>query len=681
LLTPAQDATAQLIRLKRRFERERSARLEAEVIAERGLRELYEKTEQLELLGAIAVAANESTSIDDALRFALTAICQSIGWSLGHAYIATHTGSIARLAPTTLWHDPNNERTQIFHRATEATEFPLDVGLPGRVLASAEPAWIVDIASDGNFPRMQAALAAGIRSAFAFPVLAGSEVVAVLEFFTDRPTPRNDFLLHLMGQIGTQLGRVVERTRAENQLIHDASHDPLTKLPNRTLFLDRLTRAIARYRRHPDALFAVLFVDLDRFKLVNDSLGHHAGDDLIIQMSGRLAASLRSNDTVSRASDTRSDTGSEVRRNTRSEVSMDDELATLARLGGDEFTILLDDLSDLSDAVRVADRILQTLTLPFSIDGHEVYVSASIGIAWSATGYTAADEVLHDADLAMYRAKTLGKARYEIYDQNMFAMAINRLDVETNLRRALQRNEFELHYQPILALSSNTLVGFEALVRWRKSPTELVYPDEFIGVAEDTGLILFIDTWVLREACRTMHQWHQEFPRPEPLSISVNLSARQFARPDLVQQIRQILAETEIDPRSVRLEITESVSMADSERTVTVLSELKQLGVRFSIDDFGTGFSSLSYLHRFPLDLLKIDRSFVSRMALDKDSLAIIQTILSLARNLGMEVVAEGTETEAHVAQLASLDCEYGQGYFFSRPLQPEAARTLLQTP
>jgi len=666
VLAPGADA-AELNRLKRRFERERSARLEAEVIAERGLRELYEKKEQLELLGAIAVAANESTSIDDVLRLALATICKSIGWSLGHAYVTTRTDTVTRLTPTTLWHDPNGDHTQAFHRATETTEFNMHVGLPGRVLASGEPAWIVDIAVDGNFPRMQAALAGGIKSGFAFPVLTGTEVVAVLEFFIDRVTPRNDFLLHLMGQIGAQLGRVVERRRAEDQLIHDASHDPLTKLPNRTLFLDRLTRAIARARRHPNALFAVLFVDLDRFKLINDSLGHHAGDALIIQMAARLAASLRTVDSISRARSPESSPGV-------------DELATLARLGGDEFTILLDDLRDLSDAVRVAERIQQTLAAPFAIDGHEVYVSASIGIAWSATGYNTAGEVLHHADLAMYRAKTLGKARYEIYDQNMFAMAINRLDVETNLRRALQRDEFELHYQPIMALNANRLVGFEALVRWRKSPTELVYPDEFISIAEDTGLILFIDTWVLREACRTMHQWHQEFPTPSPLTISVNLSARQFARPDLVQQIRQILAETGIDPRAVRLEITESVSMADSGRTVTVLSELKKLGVRFSIDDFGTGFSSLSYLHRFPLDLLKIDRSFVSRMALDNDSLSIIQTILSLARNLGMEVVAEGTETADHVAQLTALHCEYGQGYFFSRPLQLQSARALLES-
>jgi predicted signal transduction protein with EAL and GGDEF domain len=666
VLTVAPDPTVELSKLQRRFERERNARLQAEIIAERGLRELYEKKEQLQLLGTIAVAANESSSIDEVLYYALGTICRSIGWTLGHAYLATRSGTATRLTSTKLWHDPDSDRTQAFRRATETTEFLSNVGLPGRVFASAEPAWIVDIAADGDFRRAQVAIAGGLKSAFAFPVLAGAEVVAVLEFFTDRVIPRDDFLLHLMGQIGAQLGRVVERRRAEDQLIHDASHDPLTSLPNRTLFLDRLTRAIARNRRDPEALFAVLFVDLDRFKLVNDSLGHQAGDDLIMQVSTRLAASLRSGDMIARAHPPQ-EPGS-------------DGLATLARLGGDEFTILLDDLTDLSDAVRDADRIPHTLAQPFLIDGHEIYVSASIGITWSATGYSTADAVLHDADLAMYRAKTLGKARYAIYDQNMFALAINRLDVETNLRRALQRNEFELHYQPIMALSSNTLVGFEALVRWRKSPTELVYPDEFISVAEDTGLILYIDTWVLREACRTMHQWHQEFPSPEPLSISINLSARQFARPDLVQQIRQILAETQIDPHTVRLEITESVSMADSERTVCVLSELRQLGVRFSIDDFGTGFSSLSYLHRFPLDLLKIDRSFVSRMALDKDSLSIIQTILSLARNLGMEVVAEGTETEAHVAQLTSLDCEYGQGYFFSRPLQSDAARTLLKS-
>jgi diguanylate cyclase (GGDEF)-like protein len=661
VLAAPQDHVAELLKYKRRFERERSSRLEAERIAERGLRELHDKKQQLELIGSIAVAANSSASIEEVLHFALRAICTSIGWFVGHAYLTARQGGSPVLVSTTIWHDPDSERNHAFHAATEAINFAPEIGLPGRVLSSGEPASVVDVAQDDNFPRAKVALQGGIRSACAFPILVGAEVVAVLEFFSDRLAAPDADLLHLMAQIGAQLGRVVERKRAEEQLIYDASHDPLTRLPNRSLFLDRLTRAIDRHRLHPEAMFAVLFVDLDRFKLVNDSLGHHAGDDLIIQMAARLSASLRAEPPLAPCEDAR----------------LND---TIARLGGDEFTLLLEDLRVLSDAIAVAERIQQALALPFFIDGHEIYVTASIGIASSTTRYNHACEVLHDADLAMYRAKTQGKARYEIYDKALYTMAINRLDIESNLRRALKHNEFELHYQPIMALSSSEIVGFEALVRWRKSPTELIYPDQFISIAEDTGLILFLDTWVLREACRTMHRWHQQFPRPQPLSISVNLSARQFGRPDLVQQIQQILTETGIDPRTVRLEITESVSMADSEHTVSVLSQLKELGVRFSIDDFGTGFSSLSYLHRFPLDLLKIDRSFVSRMAQDSDSLSIIQTILSLARNLGMEVVAEGTETAAHVSQLNSLACEYGQGYFFSHPLHSDDAHALLQT-
>ncbi len=294
------------------------------------------------------------------------------------------------------------------------------------------------------------------------------------------------------------------------------------------------------------------------------------------------------------------------------------------------------------------------------------------------TGYTSAAAVLRDADLAMYRAKALGKARYEIFDQTIHKKAVSRLTLETDLRRALHNNDFVLHYQPIVRLSSAEVVGVEALVRWRKSDTELVYPGDFIDVAEDTGLILNLGIWVLREACRTMRQWHLEFPRQRPLTISVNISARQFAQPDLIQQVRQIIHETGIDPHTVRLEITESVTMGDAQRTVNVLSQLRDLGVRFSIDDFGTGYSSLSYLHRFSLDVLKIDRSFILRMDECNEGLQIVQTIISLARNLGIEVVAEGTETAAHVAQLKSLNCDFGQGYYFSRPVVAAGIRGLL---
>lgn len=651
-------------RLRRRCERERGARLAAEAIAETGLRDLYEKQQQLQLLEAIAVAANQSRSVEDALQFTLTEVCQNTGWPLGHAYLVLPVDGTRRLRSAGIWHGAEAEGVHAFFCASETMDFDPGAGLPGRVLATGKPAWIADVAEDDNFPRAQTAKMANIKASFAFPVLAGSDVAAVLEFFAEGAIAPDAILLRLMSQIGTQLGRVVERKRAEDDLIHDASHDPLTSLPNRALFLELLTRAVARSKRHPDAKFAVLFIDLDRFKIVNDSLGHHAGDNLLVQVADRLSASLRQSDVVAR---------------TNAEPGNTCDM--LARLGGDEFTVLLDDLGDLSDAVSVADRLQEALKSPFSIEGQEVYASASIGIASSATGYTSADAVLRDADLAMYRAKASGKARYEIYDRAMHATAVNRLALETNLRRALQNNEFVLHYQPIVLLSSAEVIGFEALVRWQKSESELVYPGEFIDVAEDTGLIVFLGMWVLREACRTMCRWHEEFPRERPLTISVNISARQFAQPDLVQQVRQIIHETGIDPHTVKLEITESATMGDAERTVKVLSNLKDLGVQFSIDDFGTGYSSFSYLHRFPLDTLKIDRSFISRMGQGSESLEIVKTIMHLARNLGMQVVAEGTETEAHVELLKSLGCDFGQGYFFSRPLTGAGIRELLQLP
>lgn len=666
----ALDCAEETERLRRRCERERNARLAAESIAEEGLRDLYEKQQQLQLLEQIAVAANQSTSVEDALRFALTAVCKSTGWPLGHAYVVLPDNGLKRLHSTNVWHGAESEQAQAFVRATEHMDFELGTGLPGRVVSTGAPAWITDVNQDSNFPRAQIAREANVKSSFAFPVLVGNEVVAVLEFFAKKFISPDEVLLRVMSQIGTQLGRVVERKRAEDELIHDASHDPLTKLPNRALFRELLTHAVARSKRNPEAGFAVLFIDLDRFKIVNDSLGHHAGDHLLVQVADRLSASLRRSDLVARPS-----VVSGISFGNPSADSCD----TLARLGGDEFTILLDDLSSLNDAIIVANRIQEVLALPFLLEEQEIYVSASVGIVSSATGYTSADAVLRDADLAMYRAKASGKARYEVYDRTMHMTAVNRLALETSLRQGLKNNEFVLHYQPIVLLSNGEVVGFEALVRWQKSASELVYPGDFIDVAEDTGLIVFLGMWVLREACRTMRRWQEEFPRERPLTISVNISARQFAQPDLVQQIEQILQETGINPYTVKLEITESASMGDAERTVNVLSELKKLGVQFSIDDFGTGYSSFSYLHRFPLDTLKIDRSFITRMEQSSENFEIVQTIMHLARNLKMQVVAEGTESEAHVEHLRSLGCDFGQGYFFSKPLAAEDIRSLLE--
>lgn len=647
-------------RIKRRLERERAARREAETVSERGLRRLYVREQELLLLQDIATAANLSQSVRDVFQYALTRICNFLAWPLGHAYeVASRDGDV-RLRSMTLWHVRDGANTMAFRAATEMRDFALDEGLPGLAYTSGKPKWLTDIADREDFLRAPAARENLLKTACAFPICVGEEVVAVFEFFSERALQRNKSLLALMPQVGIHLGRAIERQRAEERLIHDASHDPLTGLPNRVLFLERLNQSIAHARRKPEAQFAVLFIDLDRFKIVNDSLGHLAGDRLITQVARRLQHALRREDMLARGD------------------SPAPESSTLARLGGDEFTILLTDIHDPSDAVRVANRVKDVLRQPLAVDGQEIYTSASIGIASSTSGYGSADAILRDADLAMYRAKALGKARWELFDREMHQAAMKRLELETDLRRALKHEEFVLHYQPIVSLRTSEVVGFEALVRWQRPDGKLAPPGEFIEIMEDTGLIVFLGMWVLREACRTARALHESFPREQPLSVSVNVSPRQFAQPDLAAQIRAVIAETGVDPRCLRLEITEGAMIGDMDRVAGVLRELQELGVRVSIDDFGTGYSSLSYLHSLPLDLLKIDRSFVGGMARNEESLQIVRTIMSLARNLGMDVVAEGPEDAEQVAQLRSVGCEFGQGYYFSRPVDLDSARAFL---
>ncbi|HET7299787.1 MAG TPA: GGDEF domain-containing protein [Oleiagrimonas sp.] len=651
-----------LNRLQRRLERERAARLEMETVYERSLRELYLREQELRVLQDISTATNLSPSVRDTFHHALRRLCKYMAWSIGHAYfVETHDGA-NHLKSTTLWHVQDAEKAEPFRAATEALDLAPGEGLPGMVCQSGKVIWLPDVGSESFFVRKSPATASGIRSGCAFPVLIGKETAAIIEFYTGRAVASDAALIKLIGQVGTHLGRAIERQRAENRLIHDASHDPLTALPNRALFLDRLRQVIAHGKRNPQALFAVLFIDLDRFKIVNDSLGHFAGDNLLTQVGNRLQNALRNDDAVAANHDT-ADAG------------------TLARLGGDEFTVLLNDIKDPSDAVRVANRLGEALRLPFVVDEQEIYTSASIGIASSTSGYETAEAILRDADIAMYRAKTLGKSRCELFDQDMYAAALKRLALETDLRRAIQNEEFVLHYQPIVSLRTQAVVGFEALVRWRKPDGELVYPDEFIKVTEETGIILALGHWVLREACHTAHALQTQFPRENALTMSVNISPRQFAQPDLVQQIRSILHETGLDPHCLRLEITESVTIDDPARVASVLTELKELGVRMSIDDFGTGYSSLSYLHSLPLDALKIDQSFVARMGKDAESLHIIQTIVGLANNLGLEIIAEGAEIACQVAKLQSMGCEFIQGFYFSKPVDVAAITALLAHP
>jgi diguanylate cyclase (GGDEF)-like protein/PAS domain S-box-containing protein len=439
---------------------------------------------------------------------------------------------------------------------------------------------------------------------------------------------------------------ITERRRAEEQLLHDAFHDSLTRLPNRALFLDHLKLAVNHCRRRKGYLFAVLFIDLDRFKVINDSLGHMAGDEFLIATARRLESCLRDGDTI-------------------------------ARLGGDEFTILLDGIKDYGDAQRVAERVQEVLTQPFDLDGRELFVTASVGIKYSGDGEEQPEDLLRDADTAMYCAKTLGKAQYQVFDARMHTRALNLLQIESDLRRAVEREEFQVNYQPIVSLQSGRISGFEALVRWHHPERGLIMPSDFISVAEETGLIMQIDRCVLRQACLQMRKWQEALPVTRQMKVSVNLSCKQFMQPLIVGQVLEILEETGLDPHSLKLEITESVMMEMGDYTMSVLEELTQAGVELSLDDFGTGYSSLSYIHRFPVSTLKIDQSFIKRMGGDQNG-EIVRAVVALARNLGMQVVAEGIETVAQLDQLRALNCEQGQGYYFSTPVDVASATELI---
>jgi diguanylate cyclase (GGDEF)-like protein/PAS domain S-box-containing protein len=440
---------------------------------------------------------------------------------------------------------------------------------------------------------------------------------------------------------------ITARKRAEHQLQHDALHDGLTGLANRVLFLDRLACALADVQRRAAPHFSVIFFDLDRFKNVNDSLGHTVGDKLLLGIARRLEHFLRPGDTV-------------------------------ARLGGDEFAILVHRVEGASGAIHVADRIQDILSMNFSIDGHDVMVTASIGIAHSSTGYTNPEEILRDADIAMYRAKAEGKARYEIFDRDMHQSAVALLKLETELRHSVQRGDFVMNYQPIVSLDHGCIVGFEGLVRWLHPERGIVMPANFIAIAEETGLIVPLGWWVLRESCKQARVWQNQFPSDPPLWISVNMSGKLFRKPDMVDHLLGILEETGLDPRNLRIEVTENVVMDHAELAIRNLMELRAVGVQLSIDDFGTGYSSLSYLQRFHYDELKIDRSFVSQLGSPGESRTIVETILNLANNLGIGVVAEGIETAEQVERLRKMQCPHGQGYWFSRPLTVSAAEELI---
>ncbi|MFL6258109.1 MAG: EAL domain-containing protein [Thermoanaerobaculia bacterium] len=440
---------------------------------------------------------------------------------------------------------------------------------------------------------------------------------------------------------------ITDRKRAEEKLLHDALHDELTGLPNRALFMDRLRQSMERSRREPERLTAVLFLDLDRFKIVNDSLGHLVGDELLTQITSSLAAALRPSDTI-------------------------------ARVGGDEFAILLEGGRDVSDAVRVADRIHDRLAAPINLRGHEVFVTASIGIAVHTPEYHRPEDLLRDADTAMYRAKSQGRACHVVFNRVMHRFVMARLQLETDLRRAVERGQLRVYYQPFVDLASGEVTGFEALLRWLHPRRGLLPPEEFLSVAEETGLIVPIGRFVLLEGCRQIRELQIKHPELGALKLSVNLSNKQFFQADLFNQIEEALTVSGLDPACLGLEITEGVIIRHADSAASRFSRLKSLGVQLYLDDFGKGYSSLNYLHRFPMDILKIDRSFVSRIEEAEGNLAIVRAIVTLAHQLGMEVVAEGIQTEEQRIRLRTLGCEYGQGFFLSEPVPADRAEELL---
>jgi diguanylate cyclase (GGDEF)-like protein/PAS domain S-box-containing protein len=543
-----------------------------------------------------------------------------------------------------IWSIPSAEIME-FTASNRQHRHPLHMpgGLFMRARSSGEPVWIKDVNQETGFRRAPLAVKAGLHGAFAFPIRSGNDILGVMEFFSLASRPPDEALLQSTRAIGGQIGLFIARKQAEERIRHLAHYDELTGLANRSMFSQSLSHAIAKAQRNGREL-AVLFIDLDRFKNINDTLGHGAGDSVLKEVAERLHGCLRESDTV-------------------------------GRLSGDEFVVLLEEMPQSMHCTEVAQKILAAIARPFALDTQEFHLTASIGISTYPADSEDLQGLLKNADVAMYRAKELGKNNFQFYSAQMNIHNLERLALESSLRRALERNEFVLHYQPKIDIHSGRISGMEALVRWQHPTKGVIPPKQFIPLAEETGLIVPIGEWVLRTACARNKSW-QEQGLP-PLCVSVNLSARQFAHENLLQDVARVLNETGLDAAFLELEITESMVMHDPEHAVALLNELKAMGISISMDDFGTGYSSLSYLKRFPIDSLKIDRSFIKDLPLDSDDAAITQAIIAMAHGLKLKVTAEGAETREQLSFLNTHKCDEMQGFYFSKPL-PENEFVLL---
>jgi diguanylate cyclase (GGDEF)-like protein/PAS domain S-box-containing protein len=570
-------------------------------------------------------------------------ICKGLGCECGTYWSQDKEATLLRC--TASWGE-NNPSIWEFLALSKKISAPSGVDLPGRAWAKGAPIVVEDLTSEQGFSRLQSALSAGLRGALAVPIVSGGKAFGVIELFSAETIRADESLTELLHSVSTQIGQSAQRKLAEDQLRFIATHDSLTDLPNRTMFNEGLRHALqqgARYKRGA----AVLFIDIDRFKVVNDSLGHSAGDRLLQDCSKRLSECLRESDTV-------------------------------ARLGGDEFVVMVENFTAPRDAIAVAQKILANVAKPFFVDGTEFLMSASIGISTYPDDGTDAETLLKNADIAMYRAKDLGRNNYQFYSAQMNKHTFERLAMESSLRRALDRNEFVLHYQPKLDLRSGAIAGVEALVRWRHPDWGMVSPAQFIPLAEETGLIVQIGEWVLKTACEQSKAWRdQGIPA---MRVAVNLSARQFGQKTLLVDIARTIAQTGLTPECLELEITESLVMHNPEHAADTLHKLKAMGISLSIDDFGTGYSSLAYLKRFPIDCVKVDRSFIKDIPNDSDDMAITKGIIALGHSLRLKVIAEGVETVEQREFLRANDCDELQGFLFSKPLPAEDVTALLKS-
>ena len=631
-------SSAIAVSVARRTRRDRQALIEE--IAER-----EKRASEVNLLQAATSAANDANTLEEAVQTVLDSVHRHLCWPVGHAYILNGDGK-DDLSSMALWSLEDAERFKVFREASETIRFTSGTGLPGRVLKDKAPAWIRDVTADANYPRIEAARACGIKAGFAFPVMIGTNVVAVLEFYSTTVAEPDQALLTVMGHVGVQLGRVMERRQAEARLHQLAHYDTLTGLSNRALFADRLSQTLASPLRQGRPA-AVLYLDLDRFKVINDTLGHHTGDLLLQTVSQRLIGAVGSESMV-------------------------------ARLGGDEFAIFLTEISSERDASLIAENILKTLTKGFMVEGQELFVTGSIGISLYPDDGEEAQTLMKRADVAMYRAKHQGKNNCQFYARTMDAQAGRTLSLETQLRRAVKNDELVLHYQPKVSLHTDQITGMEALVRWQHPDMGLIPPAEFIPLLEETGMIIEAGEWILRRACEQNLAWQRAGLPPMP--VAVNLSARQISQQNMVAGVADVLRQTGLDPRWLELEITESMLMEQTETATVSLSELDAMGIHITIDDFGTGYSSLSYLKRFPISSLKIDRSFVKDIMTDHDNAAIASAVIAMAHSLKMPVIAEGVETAGQLEFLRAHGCDEIQGFYFGKPLPPNEFAQLLKT-